>query len=650
MSETPRHSYLQKGVPLSRMRVPFLAPNGFQKSEHIITDTYSANSLHHDVRAFWRLSMSTAIEIVERHATLTAIALKDAGTSIVDKAHSLAHLAVRSAFLERGERIANGLHLRQFDEARNKKYGAHLHSLREDIKRHDHASPHDRRNKAFQRMITFLFPRLSLQNRELFTALGMFPKNHDAYQLEAAHWNAHHATPETKLASKALHQEFGAVMLGAQDDEFMLEANVNMKKQKEVSTARDAVNLSKLMILSHDRGHKFIDMAHGTVKAFEQKDTKIVPISDEAFVRAADDGVLDWFTISDAQLMMYIQKKLPSKSFPSQFGLSPEFEAAKADKLAAMSRDTTPYFTQVTDAFREDFVNVLSIAILADHFDMIYPPSFALLRKLNVEVAAKREFFVKKSIEEFIRGVFDTDGESLSSDFERTMWEFASVANVVKRVGIDKNSSLFQMIKESMVLGILESRRSFKRLMNGEDAVAFIKDQYIARARRLGIKALNKTGASADALHQALEDSKDAKTLGDVRHFFLGAFIHNGAVKYKNRFLKKLHDFSIDIDQTIERVGKKPGNPRVGEMKQYLSEDFDALNDMTKIMLQKMETLFEMNEGELNDLVQRFKNGERAYFPGVGSYDRLGTPADARVWTKSTKKYKHIAVDIVGGD
>ncbi len=594
------------------------------------------------LKALYGVVISSAVGLLEQHPQTTAMILQErAGPSVFREFGVLADLGKRMAYLDRGYRAANGTQLRLLEHMGEGSYGVIHLSSREDPRRHDHGVSHTRRAKELQTMCALMLPDLPTQDSRFIDALTLFPKNHDAYQLDVVEWNAHEIDKTKHLKSKESHDELGGLMLLAQLHNYARERHISLPR------ARERIAIAAIVTMVHSQPQEAITRLSGVQKAFfRDSQGKVVLKPDAEVLKMYTDHTLDLTSLSPSQYFMICKARAPKKSFPQvdgssqNFFLHPAFQKAFLQELEEIAADTTPFFTDFSQRERNSLIKIAAPALFGDLLDMGYPTTESLVRKINVEIARSRPFFYSESsgsreskVQNILTRIFGSDGNVLKSDYERTMWEQVSVALMLSDKRFENGPLMTDMLKQYVLFGILDTQRIFRRAQFTDTFLEYIDKNYQQRIRALGRKALKRIQVPKKKLQEVMEQSQSIEDYDALSGYFLGVLTeHNVAehVGIHKRLEERLIALRVEKEGAEEIIREKLTKRRT---QKDTGKVFSAVTDALYYRV-GMEVLG-VTMQELDDMKKIFKrmkkDKKQFQFPDSPTYDHIGSPQDATV-------------------
>lgn len=594
------------------------------------------------LQALYGVVVSGSVGLFEQHPQTTALVMRErAGSSLLREIGVLADLGKRMAYLDRGYRAANGTQRRLLEQIDEGSYGVMHLSSREDPKRHDHGVSHTRRAKELQTMCALMLPDLPTQDSRFIDALALFPKNHDAYQLDVVEWNAHEPDTSKHMKSKESHDELGGLMLFAQMKQYARERHISLPR------ARERVALEAILTMVHSQPQEAITRLLGYQKAFfHDSQGKIIPKPDAEVLRMYDDHTLDLTSLSPAQYFMICKAHAPKKSFPQaegstqNFFLHPAFQKLFLRELEEIAVDTTPFFIDFTEEERKSLVTIAAPALFGDLLDMGYPTTESLIRKINVEVARNRPLFYADSsgnkeekVQKIMGRIFGSDGNVLMSDFERAMWEQVSVALLLSDKRFENGPVLADTLKQYVLFGILDTERIFRRAQFTDTFPDYINKNYDQRIRALGKKALKRAKISKNSINELIVQSQRIDGFDAVSQFFLETLVQNNIEQHQGihrRLEERLRALRTEYEGTYGIIQNKLSKRK-------------KQNDTLKVFNSVSVGIYDcigldilgISQEELDDVRRMYKQmkqqGKHFQFPDSPTYDHFGSPQDAKV-------------------
>lgn len=326
-----------------------------------------------------QLRQSAIIDITQRYEQVSIEATE--GMSVVEKLNWFESTVGDLAVLDYAGRVSNEMRVRMTNIPG---FGdLYLHALN-SAELADHAQPHSRMLKAFQKMLYILNPEVKDPDGTFTLAAGLFPWFHDIMQLLRRAENE--TLPEhLKRDPRMLHEEEGAFVAKALAGLLAESAQISYEQANKVTS------ILAIYALCHDKQSEYKRMIHGEKKAFSPDGT---PLSaKEIFDMYMDpSGGLDLTSLSGNQWVRLIQKiieereqqkpdRLP-RSKNTEYGILSAFEQAFSKDIIRLLQDDLPAFKTFDPIQREALAQAMDINVLSDVFDMGFPYMYAIVRKL----------------------------------------------------------------------------------------------------------------------------------------------------------------------------------------------------------------------------------------------------------------------------
>ncbi len=623
----------------NKIHVPFRRAHDLvSRSENGFTDVTPIERL----KALYGVFVSSAVGLLEQHPQTTAMVMRErAGSSVLREMGVLADLGKRMAYLDRGYRAANGTQLRLLEHIDKDSYGVMHLSSREDPKRHDHGVSHTRRAKELQTMCALMLPKLPTQDSRFIDALTLFPKNHDAYQLDVVEWNAHEPDKSKHMKSKEAHDELGGLMLLVQMKHYAMERHISLPR------ARERIALAAIVTMVHSQPQEAITRLSGTQKAFfRDSQGTIISKSDDEVLRMYADHTLDLTSLSPAQYFKICKSHAPKKSFPmvegssQNFLLHPAFQKLFLQELEEIALDTTPFFTDFSQVERDSLIQIAAPALFGDLLDMGYPTTESLIRKINVEIARTRPFFYcdssgsrEEKVNSIIDRIFGSDGNVLKSDYERTMWEQVSVALMLSDKRFENGPVMTDILKQYVLFGILDTERIFRMAQFGEQLPEYINRNYENRIRALGRKALKRIKVPKNQIKDIDEESKAIIGYDAVSRYFLDSLVGYNIAEHEGihrRLEERLQALKVEYEETQNIIQDKLSKRKKQD------DDLKVFNTVSDNLYYRVGLeILGVSQEELDGMKRIYKRMKRHrqqfQFPDSPTYDHIGNPQDAKV-------------------
>lgn len=450
------------------------------------------------------------------------------------------------------ERATNGLRLSlryQSDEQTASIFGQRYWEAFNDAKFADHNWAHIRR---VERWFESFYENIPALRHDPYAAewfgSGMLAVNfHDIDQIMTIARNkTREQNGQPALNSKIGHGESAALMMLALANRYVRE-NILPRDQAYVSV----IGASAMIARHSATGKSSVD---GLEDAAYISD-------DEQLVQHYEEGRINFFTLSPAQLITIVRAKKSEHMAEegTRWGLDPDFENEYAQELMALEHITNSLMAEghLKPEQITGFRHAEQAFKVADKLDTLVPPQHRLFRTINTSAAKIRPFFIpanQQALYDQLNIIFgEKDVPAIHpSDCIRILYEiFHSMPQAYKHADIIVNSQYLQsVLTENIWQSLIELATFGEMIMKPSDPndFSYVQEHYSRRIHAILQKAIERYGISLPlADHEILSDEETEEIMIQLIQQIRGQTDYEPLFTTKVKALQEERDGVINI-------------------------------------------------------------------------------------------------------